>query len=395
MVRTVTRIVEAVRRRGDSALREFTGKYDGVRGGRIRVAAGELRAAWKATPPAERLALRTAWKNILRFHQAQKTGGFMLGTPYGSLSQVARPVERVGIHVPAGRAPLVSTFLMAAGAARAAGVKDIAVFSPPRFGGKIARPILAAAWMAGVREGYAVGGAQGVAAMVYGTKTVRQVDRVAGPGNAWVQAAKWLTQAGAGCEGASELLVLADSSAVPRSVAVDLLAQSEHTGNEYAVLVTDSKVLASRVLAEMRCMLEGFPRARQAAESLAKRGAIVLVRNMKEGAEEASRFGAEHVEVVCRGAERLVPRIRHAGAILVGPFTPTAAEDYAAGPNHVLPTAGTARYASGLGTRDFIRMVSVTRLTRKGLRKLAPVVAKLARMEGLEGHARSVEVDRG
>jgi len=397
ITRLVSGIVSAVRRQGDRALLGFTRRFDGVamKPSSIRVDPRDMAAAWREIPRADRQAMQAAWKNILRFHLAQRQKPVTVRVPYGVLRQVPVPIERVGVHVPAGKAPLVSTFLMVAGAARAAGVSDLVMFSPPRSKGKVAAPILAAAHMAGIREAYAVGGAQGVAAMVYGTRTVRPVDRVAGPGNVYVQAAKWLTQAGAGCEGASELLILADRTAPPRAVAADLLAQAEHSGNEYAVLVTDSRALVEAVLRELRGMMPGFSRARQAADSLSRRGAIVLVRNMVEGAAVANRFGAEHLEVICRGAERIVPRAMKAGCILVGPYTPTAVEDYAAGPNHVLPTAGTSRYASGLGTRDFVRMVNITKITRKGLDQIGPVAARLARMEGLEGHARSVEVERG
>jgi histidinol dehydrogenase len=397
VIAKVSGIVSAVKKGGDRALLGFTRRFDGVsmKASSLRVPVREMASAWKATPKADRQAMKTAWDNITRFHRAQLQLPVTVRVPYGVLRQVPVPIERVGVHVPAGRAPLVSTFLMVAGAARAAGVRDVVMFSPPRFKGKMAAPILAAGYMAGIREAYAVGGAQGVAAMVYGTKSVRPVDRVAGPGNVFVQAAKWLTQAGAGCEGASELLVLADRTAPPRAVAADLLAQAEHTGNEYAVLVTDSRALVEAVLREVRGMMHDYSRARQAADSLSKRGVIVLVKDMLEGAVVSNRFGAEHLEVICRRAERIVPRVMKAGCVLVGPFTPTAVEDYAAGPNHVLPTAGTSRYASGLGTRDFVRMVNVTQITRKGLDKIGPVAARLARMEGLEGHARSVEVERG
>lgn len=397
VIAKVSSIVSAVRKRGDSALVEYTRRYDGVRlsVSGMRVGKSGLRVAWDRLPARDKAAMRAAWSNILRFHLAQRPRGVRLRTGHGILRQVPVPIESVGIHVPAGRAPLVSTFLMVAGAARAAGVPRLAMFSAPRTMGRIAPAILAAAHLVGIDEVYSIGGAQGVAALVYGTRTVRPVDRVAGPGNAWVQCAKWLTQAGAGCEGASELLVLADRTAPARAVAADLLAQAEHTGNEYAVLVTDSPGFAARVRTELALQMRGFPRAREAGASLSRRGAVVLVRNMDEGARVANRFGAEHLEVICRGAGKVARKAMKSGCVLVGAHTPTAVEDYGAGPNHVLPTSGTSRYASGLGTRDFVRMVNVTAMTKRGLRMLAPHMARLARMEGLEAHARSVEVDRG
>lgn len=397
IVRRTSRVVEAVRRDGDAALVRFTARFDGVKlsRGRIRVPRRAFRAAWRALAPEQRRALAVAWRNIVAFHSRQRPRGYGMRTRYGILRQVIRPLDRVGIHVSAMAAPLVSSLLMCAGAARAAGVKGIALASPPRYGGGIAVPVLAGAYVAGIDEGYAVGGAQGVAALALGTRTVPAVDKVVGPGNLYVQAAKMLTQGGTGLEGPSEILVLADDSAPAAGIAADLIAQGEHTGDNWVVLVSPSKRLVLSVLEEVRLQLRGLPRAGLAASSLIDKGAIVMVRSLQEGLDIANRFAPEHLEIVCRNAKGLVAEVRSAGTILVGGASPVAAADYGVGPNHVLPTAGTARFASGLGVKDFVKTVNVTELTSKGLRAVARDLAELARMEGLEGHARSMLLDRG
>lgn len=390
----VLRITGEVRRGGDRALARFTRRFDGVvlpRGG-LKVRPAALKAAWKSLPPADRGAIRTAWRNIYSYHRRQVPRGYALRTSYGRLAHTVHPLSRVGIHVPAGSAPLVSSFLMCAAAARAAGVRELVLISAPR-GGRIAAPILAGAWLAGVREAYAVGGAHGVAALAYGTETVRRVDKVVGPGNIWTQLAKVVLQGG-GLEGASEILVVADDSASPGAVAADLLAQAEHAGDNPVLLATPSRRLVLTVLSEVSRRLKGLPRRRTAAISLSAFGALVLTRSVKEALEFAESYAPEHLSINARGAARLARRVRNAGTVLVGAASAVAAADYGAGPNHVLPTSGTARYASGLGVRDFIRTMNVTQLTSGGLRRLAPALARLARMEGLEGHALSVEMER-
>lgn len=396
VVRKVGRITGAVRRRGDAALISATRLFDGVRLSKkgLRVPASAMRAAWNSLGGREKQAMKTAWKNILAFHEKQMPRAAAFRGAGGVSGWVVRPIERVGIHVPGGAAPLVSTLLMLAGPARVAGVRSLVMISPPRSKGTIASPVLAAAWLTGIREVYRVGGAQGVAALVYGTQTIPAVDKVLGPGNIYVQAAKWITQGGGGLEGPSELVVLADEKASASGVASDLIAQAEHTGNELVVLITTSPKLVCRVLNELRRQLSGFPRARQAADSLLKYGTVVLARSVSEGAEIANLFAAEHLEIATGNPHRALKMIRNAGTILLGNYSPVAAEDYAVGPNHILPTAGTARHSSGLGVRDFVRVINVSSLTRKGLGRLKDSVATLARMEGLEGHARSVEVRR-
>ncbi len=395
-VRRAESIVELVRRGGDVALIKATARFDRVRltRRRLRVPRREFRAAWRSLSIAQRRAMRRAWRNILAFHAKQRARGYTLEMPYGTLRQMVRPLHRVGIHIPARTDPLVSTLLMCAGAARVAGVRELVLISPPRFSGTIARVILAGAYLAGIDEAYPVGGAQGVAALSFGTKSIPAVDKVVGPGNVYTQAAKMLTQGGGSLEGPSEILVLADGTASPAAVAADLIAQAEHTGDNWAVLVTPSKRLVLGVLEEIKRQLRDLDRAVVAAASLSQCGAMVLVRSMKEGLDMANLFAPEHLEIVARDGRRLVDGVRNAGTVLLGGASPVAAADYGAGPNHVLPTAGTARFASGLGVRDFMKLTNVTALSPKGLKSLAPDLAVLARMEGLEGHARSMEMNR-
>jgi len=397
VLRAAGRIVDDVRRRGDAAVFAALRRLDGVRLTRrtLRVRPSAIRGAWRALSPADRRAMRVAWRNIVAFHRRQRVRGYVLRTRAGTLEHSVRPLRRVGIHVPAGTAPLVSTLFMCAGAARAAGVRELVLAVPPRHRGGVHPAILAGAYLAGIREVYAAGGAQGVAMLACGTETVPAVDKVVGPGNLYTQAAEMLVQSGTGLMGPSELLVLADGSAFPSAVAADLLAQAEHAGDNWVVLVTPSRGLCRAVGAELRRQQAVLPRAAVAARSLAGRSAAVLVRSMSEGAAFADRFAPEHLEIVGRGADRLARRIRCAGTVLVGPFSPVAAADYGAGPNHVLPTSGMARQVSGLGVKDFLRHMNITRLTAKGLRRLSPALARLARIEGLEGHARSMEMKRG
>jgi histidinol dehydrogenase len=372
-------------------------RYDGARLKRSQISvppAAGMRA-WRKLAARQRRALRVAWENIIRFHRRQTGGDYVMRTRYGRFWHLVLPLGRVGINVSAGEVPLVSTLLMCAGAARAAGVKNLAVMSPPRSKGRVAPVILAAAHLAGIKEIYAMGGAHGVAALVYGTESVSKVDKVVGPGGLYTQAAKQITQGTSGLEGPSEILVLADATADPAMIAADLVAQAEHAGDNWPILVTPSRQLAKRILTEIMRQLDGLPRARQAARSFVRYGTIVLVRSMREGLKVADEFGPEHLSICSRNASALAKAARCAGTILIGGASPAAAADFGAGPNHVLPTAGTARYASGLGVKDFVRHVNVTCITPGGLRLLGPSLAVIARMEGLEGHARSLEMKRG
>ena len=394
----VAAIIGKVRRRGDRALIELTARFDGVRltVGKLRVKPAEMRAALAELDRGERRALELAARRIAAFHRRTLDKSFSYRDASGMrLGQIVRPLERVGIYVPGGLGAYPSSVLMNAIPARVAGVPEIVMVSPPRRTGDN-RAVMAAAAIAGVHEFYRVGGAQAVAALAYGTESIGAVDKIVGPGNAFVQAAKRMVYGVADIDkmaGPSEVLVIADSSARPEWVAADLIAQAEHgSGDESAILLTPSDSIAQRVSAALERALSDLPRADSVRRALAKRGAIVVVANLIEAFELANRIAPEHLELDIRHASRWLPKVRNAGALFVGSLSPTPLGDYLAGPNHVLPTGGAARFASPLGAYDFLKRTSIIEASAGGLRRLAPTVARLARMEGFEGHARAMEL---
>jgi histidinol dehydrogenase len=403
--RQANRIVEAVRRRGDRAVIELTERFDGVRltPASLRVSKAEIEAATRATKPAALRALRLAARRIAAFHQRQKLSSWDYKDPIGlRLGQQVTPLDIVGVYVPGGHASYPSSVLMNAVPARVAGVRKVVMISPA--GAKGFNPaVLAAARIAGVDEIYRVGGAQAVAAVAFGTQTIPRVDKIVGPGNAWVQAAKRIVYGTVDIDkiaGPSEVLVIADTAANPAHVAADLLAQAEHgSGDECAVLLTPSAALARKVAAEIERQLAALPRRADIARVLKRRGALIVVRNLTEAAEVAEQVAPEHLELMVVEPRRWLPRLRSAGAIFVGPYAPAPLGDYVAGPNHVLPTGGTARFFSPLGVYDFMKRTSIVTATRAGLRKLAPAVESLAALEGYEAHAAAVRCrfngDRG
>jgi histidinol dehydrogenase len=394
--RQVRRIVEAVRRRGDRAVAEFTRRFDGVAvsPARLRVSDAEIAAAERALTPAEFRALRLAAQRIARFHRHQRTPSWSYHDAIGlRLGQRITPLDRVGVYVPGGRASYPSSVLMNAIPAKVAGVREVIMVSPAGRDG-FHPAVLAAAAIAGVTAVFRVGGAQAVAALAYGTATIPRADKIVGPGNAYVQAAKRMVYGTVDIDsvaGPSEVLIIADGSATARHVAADLLAQAEHgSGDECAVLLTPSRRLAQAVQREIGRQLQALPRRSAIAAVLRRRGALVVVRNVAEAIEVAEQVAPEHLELMVRHPQRWAGRIRHAGALFLGPFAPAPLGDYLAGPNHVLPTGGTARFFSPLGVYDFVKRTSVVSATRAGLRRLAPAVARLAALEGYQAHAAAV-----
>jgi histidinol dehydrogenase len=390
------RIVDTVRRRGDRAVIEFTRRFDGVTlsPAQLRVSDAEVAAAQAAVPPAARRALRLAARRIAAFHRRQRTRSWSYRDAAGlRLGQQITPLQRVGLYVPGGHAAYPSSVLMNAVPARVAGVRDVIMVSPAGPAG-FNPVVLAAAAIAGVDAVYRVGGAQAVAALAYGTQSIPAVDKIVGPGNAWVQAAKKIVYGTVDIDkiaGPSEVLVIADSSADPEYVAADLLAQAEHgSGDECAVLLTPSRPLALAVQAAIERQLHRLPRRAAIARVLRHRGALVVVRNLAEAAEVADTVAPEHLELIVKDPQRWAPRICNAGALFLGPFAPAPLGDYVAGPNHVLPTGGTARFFSPLGVYDFVKRTSIVSSTREGLRRLAPAVVRLATLEGYEAHAAAV-----
>ena len=395
------RIVAEVRARGDAALLELTARFDGWQPARAAdLAAGpaEFAAAYRGLPPSGRRALSLAARRIEAFHRRERDAVVprfrdALGAVLG---QVSRPLARVGLYVPGGTARYPSSVLMTAVPARVAGVREVIVTSPAdRATGEVDAWTLAACHVAGVSRLYKVGGAQAVAAMAYGTATVPAVDKICGPGNAYVAAAKRLVFGRVDIDmiaGPSEVLVVADAAASPAEAASDLIAQAEHDVRAVSVLVASSAEVVRRTLAEVDRQLADLPRREIASRSLRERGAAVVTQGVAEAMRLADEFAPEHLVLLVRRAETWVPRLSRAGAVFLGSRTPEAIGDYLAGPSHVLPTAGTARFASPLSVATFRRRMSVLSMSPRALEALAPAVEALTAAEGLEGHARAVRV---
>jgi histidinol dehydrogenase len=392
----VTRIISDVRRNGDRALLMYTRRFNGVRLSvdEIRVKEGEFRAAFEQIDAVTAGAIKRAGEAIRRFHIRQLPRQWTAKpVPGVKAGQLVRPLERVGVYVPGGLARYPSSLLMAAIPARVAGVSSIVVCTPPDKAGKVNDAVLVAAEVAGVDAVFRVGGPQAIAAMAYGTETVPKVEKIVGPGNIYVAAAKRVVASEVGIEfvaGPSEVLIVADESAEPRFVAADLVSQAEHDSNAAAVLVTTSEAMASKVRELVGEMVRENPRKRIVLRALEKYGWIVVTRDLIEAIEFANAYAPEHLELMVKGARKLLKLVRNAGSIFVGPYSPVAAGDFAVGPNHILPTGGAASRCSGLSVLDFVKLPTVQELSKQGLRRLAGVVERLAVVEGLPGHAKSI-----
>ncbi len=385
--RVVAPILADVRDRGDAALLEYARRFDGFSGTDIRVPAEACESALRQCAPGLLSAVETAAANIREYACSQLPNETFREYPDGRrLGQLVRPLDSMGADIPAGRYPLPSTLLMTVIPAQAAGVRTICVASP-----KPSVEILGIAAYLGVPRVYRVGGAQAIAALAYGTETVPKVDRIVGPGNTYVAAAKKLLAGEVGIDfvaGPTEIVILA-AEGNPRWLAADMLAQAEHDVDASAILLTTSKPLAEAVASEIERQLDTLPTAAVAREAFLRNSAIVLVDSMDQAVEFSNRLAPEHLAL---HDPSLLGRIRHAGSVFLGPMSPEAAGDYASGPNHVLPTSGAARLRGGLSAADFVKVISVQELTSEALAKLRPAITTLARAEGLEAHARSVEV---
>jgi len=386
----VAPILEDVRKRGDEAVLEYARKFDGLQGIDLAVPESELEAAAGRVAPEFKKALETAAKNIREYAELQLPKETWFAFPDGRrLGQIIRPLESMGAYVPAGRYPLPSTLLMTAIPAQVAGVKTICVTSP-----RPSQEILAAAWLLNVPGVFRIGGAQAIAAFAFGTATIPKVDRIVGPGNIYVAAAKKLLAGEVGIDfvaGPTEIVIIADD-ADPRHVAADMLAQAEHDVEASAMLLTTSRSLAERVVEEVERQLQTLPTAPVAREAIMNNSAVILCPSIETAVDASNRLAPEHLAIYDAS---LLPELQHAGSIFIGPNSPEAAGDYASGPNHVLPTSGAARIRGGLSAADFVKIISVQELTFAGLSQLAPAITTLARAEGLEAHARSVEVRLG
>jgi len=391
-------IIDAVREEGDRALFRFTKQFDGVDLPSIRVPSEALVSAQKSLPEDLRRSLSTARETIARFHQEKIPSEKPIQTKPGVLCwRETRPLRSAGLYVPGGTAPLVSTVLMLGIPAKIAGVGRVALCTPPGKNGKVADPILAACSLLGIDEVYAVGGAQAIAALAYGTETIRKVDKIVGPGNIFVTAAKAevsIDPDGAAIDmlaGPSELMVLADDSANPAFVAADLLSQAEHDPRSQVILLTTSTSLLSGVQSELSAQLASLPRREIASEVIAGSCAIVT-ETLDEAISLADLYAPEHLSIQTKRPDDILKRIQNAGSVFLGPFSPEATGDYCSGTNHVLPTSGTARVQGGVSVRTFQKTFTVQNLTKKGLRSIRDAAAILARTEGLEAHARAVDI---
>ena len=393
---SVREILDAVRRRGDAALLEYTERFDGVRPSALRVPVAALDAALDALDSGLRAVFEAAAANVRRFHEREMPVSWSESDGTGAtVGQRISPVERAGLYVPAGTAPLPSSVIMNAVPALVAGVDELHVCSPPGPDGRPHPLVLATARLLGVEHVYAVGGAQAIGALAFGTESVPRVDVVVGPGNAYVATAKKLVVGRVGIDsvaGPSEVVVLADAAANPTYVAADLLAQAEHDVRASAVLVTPSAALAEAVASEVERLTAALPRRATLEASLPAYGAAIVTASMEEAVACVDELAPEHLVILSDDADALWARVRHAGAVFLGPSTPEPVGDYYAGPNHVLPTGGTARFASALGVSVFLRRQSVVRTSPAWLAADGPSVIRFAQAEGLDAHALAVQV---
>lgn len=392
------RILEEIQAEGDAAVLRYAHRFDtpGLEARRLRVTAREIESARRQVDPAFATAARAADRNIRVFAKAGLRKDWSIRTPGGGrLGEVYHPYDRVGVYIPGGTAPLVSTALMTASIASTAGVPQIVACTPAGKDGTVNPFVLFALDLAGVTEIYRIGGVQAIGALAYGTRSIAPVQKIVGPGNAYVAAAKKLVYGRVGLDsvaGPSEIAVLADDTAPAACVAADLLSQAEHgTGEERALLVTPSRALAEAVEKEVWRQLALLPRAEMTSRVLAKGVLFVVVDSLADGCEVVNDFAPEHLEILTRKPESVMKGIRAAGAIFLGPWTPESAGDFAAGPSHVLPTGGSAARFNGLTVDDFRRRSSVLSFTRKDLERCRPIIRAFGRVEGLEGHVRSAE----
>jgi histidinol dehydrogenase len=396
----VKEIVQQVKKEGDAALLRFTEQFDRttLKAGQLRVKPEELEAAYQQVEPPFVKAIRAAAERIRAFHQRQKRQSWMDLQPDGSLlGQILRPLKRVGVYVPGGKAAYPSSVLMNVIPAQVAGVPEIVMVTPPATGGKegIDPYILVAAAEAGVHEMYRVGGAQAIAALAYGTETIRQVDKICGPGNIYVALAKREVYGAVDIDsiaGPSEIAVLADEHANPAYVAADLLSQAEHDEMASAILVTPSRAFAERCAAEVTRQLAELPRRAIAEAAIRDYGAILLVNSIEEGIQTINQLAPEHFELLVENPMNYLGLIENAGAIFLGPYSSEPVGDYFAGPNHIIPTNGTARFSSPVDVDDFIKKSSLIYYSKEALLDAAEDIMELARREGLEGHARAIEI---
>ncbi len=391
--KNVAAILDGVAARGDAALVEYAARFDHVEltSDQFRVTEAELAAAEAALPRESKRAIRTAFRHVRDFARLRRPRDWHRSPRRGVMvGEKFVPMQRVGVYIPGGTAPLVSTVIHTAGIAAAAGVPEIVAVTPAGPGGRIHPAVLFAMKTVGITEIYRLGGVYGIAAMALGTESIRRVEKIVGPGNAYVTAAKRLVYGKVGIDmiaGPSEILVLADATARPDFIAADMLSQAEHgSGLEQAVLVTDDPSLPDRVEAELMARKAALPRLETVDKVLDKGVFMIVAEDLDQAAELASRYAPEHLEIMTASPEKVARKIRAAGAIFMGPWTPEPVGDFCAGPSHVLPTAGSARCFHGLTVGDFYRRMSLVRYSETAIQQEIPVIEEFGRMEGLTAH---------
>jgi histidinol dehydrogenase len=398
----VRQIVDDVRKRGDAALFDYTAKFDGVKLDKLEVGKREINAAFRKIDTGLLASLKLAEGRITAFHARQKKA-LLRDSADSSLGWVFRPLESVGVHVPGFTAPLPSSLLMTAIPARTAGVKEIILATPPGKSGSVSPLTLAAARLAGIDRVFSVGGAQAIAALAYGTETVPRVDKVCGPGNIYVSLAKKAVFGAVGIDGLygpSEVVIIADITANAGYIAADLLAQAEHGSGAAAILLTTSRRLADAVNREIDAQLKSLSRREITNDSLERHGLIVIVDTIEKALELAELYAPEHLCLVIKNATSYAAKVKNAGCLFIGEDSVEVLVDYLAGPSHVLPTGGTARFGSPLNIKDFVKLISVVKQGKNDIRQLGKAASIIARAEGLDAHARAAEkrlgiVDKG
>lgn len=392
----VQKIINDVRLNGDKALLKYTKKFDRVSLTTETLQADEkvIQDAYARVNPSDVESLKYAASRIRKFHEHQKTSGWQYKDNGVMLGQKVTPLDRVGVYVPGGKAVYPSTVLMSVIPARIAGVKEVVICTPTP-GGDINPYILIAADIACADKIYTAGGAQAVAAMAFGTETIPRVDKIAGPGNIYVAVAKKLLFGHVDIDmiaGPSEILIIADDTAEPSFVALDMLSQAEHDEEAVAVLITTSELFAGKVVQVIKSEMKHQPRSRVIQESLRNHGLVIVAKDLNEAVELSNEFAAEHLSLQVAQPERLLRQIRHAGAVFLGSYTPQTMGDYVAGPNHTLPTGGTARFFSPLSVDDFVKKTSVVMYSRESLKKDGVVASRIAELEGLFAHSEAVKI---
>jgi histidinol dehydrogenase len=387
-------ILDDVRRNGDKAVLKYTKKFDSLKTKHVAIEAEEISECAARADRKVVAALKLSAKRIRAFHNKQKEDSWHFSEGGALLGQVIRPLGRVGVYIPGGKASYPSTVLMNVVPAQVAGIKEVAVCVPtPK--GEINPSVMAAIQLLGISEVYRIGGAQAVGAMAYGTKTIRKVDKIVGPGNIYVATAKKLVFGEVDIDmiaGPSEILIIADRFSNPEFIAADLLSQAEHDEYASSILITDSRRLVHAVEKEIRIQLASLQRKEIAARSVDNYGAIILAKNIRDAVGIANSIAPEHLEIMTKSPKKVLPMVRNAGAIFLGEWTPEALGDYSAGPNHTLPTCGTARFSSPLGVYDFMKRSSLLSFSKEGFRKLAGTVKTLTNAEGLEAHGNAIRI---